>query len=502
MKPALLLFLAACASAPHRAALEAQRTGDWDGAAAVWLADLEADTADPVARKRLLAVVPDTVRIRLDAAEAAEIAGHLDDAIAAYDDLFAWAKRLAEVDVDVALDEAVITRRELEDALVQQRYDAGRAAQDARAWLDAVAAFEAARALRPDYADTTARIAACLRAAGAEDVAGKRYRAAIGHYEAAHALVPGPETDGWLAALHAAYGRYYLRQGACRAAYDALSRASEAFDAKLAEDLEAARRCARVEVIVEPFAEPESSADGRAAVLADLVVTGLRAGGSAHLRVLDATSPLPPPGPGARVMVRGRLTRAAVERRSPEDVEKSGVGSTLEVCSAADSTSFDPAVGFVCEKAVPLTWTEHRRALAVDVSASMRVVAHGTGEVLLSAPVDGHVERSVVWVDAVRGPDGAELRLVDAPRPSQVAAAAELRALVGAPSALPPEGPLLSSVLDDLGARAAKAILDTIDHAKPPPEPPWLDVKAPVLDPGQIEFAPAEVPEKPKEEPM
>lgn len=495
----LLWLTLACLSAPHRAAVDAQKAGDWDTAAQIWLTDLEADTADPVARKRLLAVVPDTIRVRIEEAEAAEIAGRLEDALAGYDALLAWTKRLGEVDVDVATDEVIAARREVEDALVQQRYDAGKDAQEHGRWLDAVAAYESARALRPDLADTTARIATCLRAQATEDVIGKRYRDALAHYEAAHALQPGPDSAGWLAALHAAYGRYYLRKGACRAAWESLSQAAEAFDAKLAEDLEAARKCARVEVIVEPFAEPEGTTnDERATVLTDLVSAGIRAGGSSHVRLLDGSGPLPPPGPGTRVVVRGRLTRAAVERKPPEDLAKSGAGTTLVTCSATESTAFDPAAGFVCEQPVALTWTEHHRALVVDVSAAVRVVDATSSEVLLASPVEGHVDEAVVWADGVKGPDGADVKLVEAPRPGQIAAAASLRALVGAPSALPPEGPLLSHVLDDLAGRTAKMVLDAIDQPKAVPEPPWLDVKPPVLNPDQIEFAPQES----KEEPM
>lgn len=479
-----------CGSKTRRDANRHVREGRFQDAAELWLAAVEADTADPVARKFLARVAPDAYAVRLDVAREREAAGDLPGAIVEYETLLAWLDRLGEVEArDFPTDNIAAELDATRDALARQRYEAAIAAFDAGRFTDAIAAFVAAREVRPNWADSTTRLSQAHRAQAEVDLDAKRYRAALGHWEASAALDQDRLALAWAAALQAAYGRHFLREGACRAAWDAFVAAKkQGIDVHLDEDLEKARQCAEVEVVLAPFEDlVGAAASGVAlgALLSDLMGSELRTRASEHVELLD------PDGRrsagASRYELRGRVTQFRIERPAPVATPRTGVGLTLVECDAAESTVYDDVEGFLCEEEVPLAWTEHHARIVVHVGASLRVVGAG-GEQVLNVPLEAAIERSVTWADGFSRTDDEELVL--APRASIDAVSLDeaTRALSGAPQALPTESALVNEAVHALADRAAEAVLAALDRPPAPPEPTWLDVKAPVLEPAQIEF--------------
>jgi tetratricopeptide (TPR) repeat protein len=239
------LLVVGCGSAHRRAANTAVTEGRSYDAAIVWLEVLGDAPDDLRARAALEAAARDACRQKLELARARAAEGRLEEAIAAYRDQIALAQRVQAHGVELPVESVDEELERAVDDLAAHLYAEGTEAFAAGQHLDAVRAWQAVRTLRPDYLDTTAWMVGAWRAQAALDLEANRYDDAVVHLGAAQALSPDEHTAARLAALHAAYGRYWLDAGACHRAAAALATANATIDdVGLDADLERANRCA------------------------------------------------------------------------------------------------------------------------------------------------------------------------------------------------------------------------------------------------------------------
>jgi tetratricopeptide (TPR) repeat protein len=504
---AVIVALASCAPPHQREAKKLVQEGRFLDASAVWLTALEADTADPIPRKRLVEIAPDAYASTLDTAREHEAEGRLAEALATYRDLEAFLLRLKELDaLGFPVEDVPAERNAVEEALAQRYYDEGVKKHESAAYLEAIASWEEARKLRPEYRDTTAKIATALHLQATADLENKRFAEALARFEQSHDLDQNPVSAGWAASIHTAWGRQLLKQGDCRGAWDHLSSAkADSLDPKLGEDLETARKCARVEVIVTPFEDLTGEAvPGTAigAILSDDMEAQLRAGGSEHLRLLDAAAAPPPPAAqdGRRYQVRGRVTRYQVERPEETVQDLKAKGKLLFSCEAAESDRWSEAEGFVCEDPVEIGYRLHTKRLIVHLGASLKVV-DGSGEQRLTQTLEAQGGSEITWAEGFSR-DGAPVKIGPTATFEVVAVDPQLLALSGTPGSLEPEGTLTGRAVQDLSTQAAKAVLGAVDAKSATPAPAWLDVKPPAVGADDLQFAPASPKDAPSPEPI
>lgn len=489
----VVVALSGCFSPTQREANRFLKNGAYVDATTVWLEAVEADTEDPVARRHLGELAPDAYRLMLDVAHEHEAEGRLEEAISTYVRLQALMKRLEEVGalgfpVDDVRSEQVAT----EDRLAKRLYDEGIAAHEADRWLDAVVKWEAARDIRPDYRDTSKKMAEALHLQALSELEAKKYGHALDHFDQSHALDNNPLSAAWAASIRVGWGRQDLKAGACRSAWEKLDRAkAHSLDPGLGDDIERARRCARVEVVVEPFEDLTGRAvQGTAlgALLSDQMEATLLARGSPHLRLLDATSapPAPDAADGLRYAVKGRVTRFQVEEPADAAEALTVTGATYEPCDAAGADTYTEADGFLCESTVTVAYTRQTKRRIVHLAGSLRVV-DGAGTQRLSQPIETAATSEIVWVEAFTAA-GEPVKVGESAAYGVVAIPAEILALAQPPGALIPEGTLVSDAVAGLATGSATAVLQTVDAPPTPPVPGWVDVKEPVTRPEGIEF--------------
>lgn len=489
-------LLQGCATVETRTAKLAEREGRVLDAAAVWLTALEADTEDPVSRKRLVAILPSAWDTQIDTARDFEASGQQEQAIEAYHKLLAFADRAVALDVEVPSTAEIRTEvAATEEALAERHYQSGQTAAGERRFPDAVTEYTAAQAVRPGYRDTNARLAQVWHDYATADLEAKRYRDALTHFEAASGL-GDEEATSWAAAVHLAWGRLDLKEGRCRAAYEHLRVAlGHTLDTALPGDVEHARTCARLEFAVSPFedltAQVIQGTSAPGIVLSDRLEVALRAGGSEHLRLVDPTSPAPKStADGRRYVVRGRITALRLDRPQPTVVPQTLAAHTLISCGADQANTFSETDGFLCESEVELKYTEHVRRVVVTVGGSVRVLDEH-GEQIAALPLDHEQVAEVRWADNYTV-GGVPAVLGTEPGLGVVGVSTPLLPTTEATGVIGSDAALMLNGLEVVAGNAAKVLLEQLDRPTVPVDPIWLDVRAPKVDAEDLQFKPVD----------
>ena len=459
-------------------------------AAGVWLTAVEADVDDPIMKKRLDQAVPTAWEAELDIAHDFEAAGKPEEAAAAYRALLAFHDRVLSIGLTVpGTDDLRAELTVAEDEIAAKRYAEGITASAAANWPDAIAAYTAARALRPEYKDTTARMAEALRAQGAAEVDAKRYRDALAHYDQAFALAGDDASEAWAAAIRVAWARKDLAEGRCRAAYDALAAAKgHIADVNLAPDTETARRCARRELLVPPAEDATgSSPHGVAvgAVLADQATIQLRAHGSEHLRLVDGSAPPPAAPDGIRVAVKARITDLRVESKD-DTQERHAPGKTMVICGGDEADTFVEGVGFVCERTVSVAWTEHVHTRTARIGGSAGIYGLD-GVELFAVPFVGEEDRDGRWTEKFTV-DGQPVRIGADPAVGTVALSGDYPTATSPPVDGDSDIDLLIAAINKAAGALATGALGFVDQPEKGPDPGWLVVPPPALAPSDLQF--------------
>jgi tetratricopeptide (TPR) repeat protein len=494
----VVALLAGCPSPDQRVATEYLHEGRVLDAAGVWLAAVEADVDDPIAKKHLEQAVPTAWEGELDIAHDFVASGHPDSAITAFRDMLAFHDRVAAVGVTVPdVDDLRAELASAEDAVALDRYNAGVAAATAGKWSDAISAYEAARLLRPDFKDSTARMAEVLRAQGAADVESKHFRSALARYDQAYALASDDESEAWAAAIRVAWGRRDLAEGRCRAAFEGLSSAKgHIADSALAADIETARRCARRELVVAPAQDATgTSLPGIAigAVLSDQATMELRAHGSEHLRLVDESAPPPAKEDGQRRVVKVMITEMRTDKKD-DVVEQHAAAHTFVVCGGDEADQFQEGVGFLCDKAVTVTWTEHVHTRTAHVSGTAKLY-DTSGMELAAVPFVGEEVRDGRWSDGF-SVAGAPVRIGPEAAVGVATIAGDVPTATVPPRDDATDTDLLLAAVRKSAIGLATEVLKVVDVPETSADPAWLNVVPPSLSPGDLEFRAPEPAEK------
>lgn len=486
----LTVLLAGCTSRDLRLAARYEAEGRLVDEATVWIVRLEADMDDLKARHELELVQKRAWESEVARAEGALAAGDAAAAVAAWRGLATLRARLVAVEATMLppVDDVSKALAKAEVALADSHYEAGNGAAAESRWDVAITEYNAARAIRPEYRDTTSRIATALAAQGDLDRGVGNYTAALQHYDDAYKLSGSDDAQRWATAIRSAWGRADLAAGRCRAAFDRLSVAAT-LDASLGADLERARQCARLELLVPATEDLTAAAPtgiSVAGLLSDRIGAELRGQGSAHVRLLDALAP-PPPGPGRRYTVRTRVTEQVISAKD-STVERSAAGLTQVACDSLSSDAFVAGAGYVCDADVLVTWTENVRTQEARVAGSVRWYGPD-GVELASEPFLGTETRDVRWVTSYKV-DGAEVKRGSAAAPGVVTLASE--ALPEKPSGGDtPDAALITAATTAAAKAAAALVLKAVDAPEVSPAPTRLDVRSPSSAP-QIRVIPLE----------
>jgi tetratricopeptide (TPR) repeat protein len=286
-----LLALSGCAASyAYRDGLDLAQTGEPYAAAARYLDALDADPDHRKARAALDAVVDEAYTTRLGEARAAEDARAWVDARAGYQGLQAFVARLATHGagfdtLDLAARVAAVDAAAAEEAYV--RAEAALAGKD---FAGAVEGWRAALAILPGYRDAGVRTADTLYAWGDAEQAAGKWRSAAGRFVDAR---DAGHTAGAAraAALYNALGNSFVWSGHCRQAVRDLRLARAlAGPSTDAVDVETAEACAATPLVVAPFedaigAKPAGIALPEAA--ADSLAASLRAGATPFVQLLE-----------------------------------------------------------------------------------------------------------------------------------------------------------------------------------------------------------------------
>ncbi len=481
----LALLLAGCASRDLRTATRYEAEGRLLDAAGVWVAHLEIDMDDLQARHRLELVQRRAWDAEVAKADAALAAGDAAAAVTVWRGLVAFRERLVGVEATMVpfADEVGKSLAKSEEALADTHYEAGnRAAAESR-WDVAITEYDAARAVRPEFRDTTTRIASAYAAQGDLDRGVGNYASALEHYDKAYKLSANGDAQRWSTAIRVAWGRADLASGHCRAAFDRLTVAL-VVDPSVAADLERARQCARLELVV-PAAEDLTAAAPTgisvAGLLSDRLSAELRGQGSAHVRLLDAIAP-PPPSVGRRYTVRTRVTEQTITAKDATDT-RSAAGLTQVACDSLSSDAFVPEFGYVCDADVLVTWTENVRTQEARVAGSVRWYG-ADGVELASEPFVGTGTREVRWVTTYTI-DGAAVKRGPVAAPGVVVLALPLLPEVAGAGDVPATA-LITEASEAAARSAAAIVLGAVDKAEDSPAPARLDLRNPAPPTPQI----------------
>jgi tetratricopeptide (TPR) repeat protein len=400
-----------------------------------------------------------------------------------------------------------VERADVLDDLADYRYTLGTDAQERKHWADAAKYFEGAREVRPDFRDTTERLTAAYTAQALAAKDAHRYADAIAHYRTAYDYSNDPELAAWAAAIRAALGRYYLKQGACREASRLFSLAEPHAinDPKLSQDLSTARDCAEVELVVELFemgegTEVEGTDLGR--LVSDKLAEQLGHQGTDHVRLIDSTAHVGQTVmsvKGHRYVVRGRISRLQLDRPPPVDQSLTVDGTVRDLCPGIDG--YYTTREEYCDEVIPVRYNQHEERVEIKVSASLRLVSPMTGEQALTRTLDSMAERQTVQVSDFqrrKREEWVEIGVGTEPSKEVATIPQEILDLRARPEPLPSDGDLLSLGADTLATEAAAAILEVVDREEAVLPPKLLaNIRAPLMDAGDIDLTPGEVRSQP-----
>lgn len=500
----LLLSLLACLPpSAHQVGLDLVAEGQTPEAVTYWLDAHDARDED---RSRHLDSArehaADACSQLLDEAREHEAQGHMEEARRAYDRLEGFGDRLATYGVTGCLpDDLDDERGDVVAALASSHVQDGeRALHDGDA-ARAIAAFEAALELVPGDRDATRELAGAHLGAGIGLVE-ERPAEALRHLERAAELGAGEAAHRWAAAVLEAQGRAYIHRGACRRAAQALTGATQHDPTAVRDELLAeARRCARLDLIPVP-AEDMSATDERSIAFgpafSDALESALRAEATDWVRLIDPVSPQAERArdpaevaqrPGRTYWVRSRITQASVDAVPATAGERVAEGTTLILCDA-EGTPW-PQGNHTCPARAPVRYQESVEARVVRLVGSVRLTDALTGEQVLTAPLEVELRREARRAEAFTlVTSGAEAVVSDTPDLGVVALEPELLVLRQAPEPLPPVSRVRAEAAAALAQAAAAEVLAAVDLTRDP-ELGRLQVTPPVLDAGELEFAPA-----------
>ncbi len=481
-------ILAGCSPA-LREAHRHEQDGDYYRSSQVWMHLLEEDLDNSAARRHLRKSAPQAYKNLIDIAQEQEAAGKYEDALKTYRIAREFEAQLQDLAaLSFPIEDLTLATQQVEDTLAATRYSEGNKAFTEEKYVEAISAWTAARSVRPNYLDTTTRMADAYVRLARFDLATKHYLEAASHYDASIDLIADPKIKSDASILHAAWGSWALQQGHCRFAYGELTKAT-VLDPTLTlkPELDAAERCSRVQVVVEPF-EDQSGSVLRpiAPQLVSLLEAKLLGDGSPHLALIDPKL-APPLGPkeGTRFFVRGRLSRVEIARTAPRTDTKLISGTLLFTCTAADTDRFDVEHGFVCEGDAEASCSEHFQSVSVHLESALRIF-DSLGQQIGTHNLNSYRMESHEWLTDCQRAD-LPITLGDRADLQTLAVDPATLALLQPPGPLPEDEALLTTATADWERQAAAAILNTIDAEPTIPLPPDLDLRSP-NDPSKIEF--------------
>jgi len=251
-------------------------------------------------------------------------------------------------------------------------------AYDEARYEDALSGWRKAEGTDPEATNSETQIPRALSRLGDVARAEHRYREAIALYDEAVQAGGGEDPRIWSAAIHAALGRYALKNDACRQAVEELTYASVLpFDIRLSADLDAAKACALREVIVRPLEDLVEGGIGKANVgvlLIDQINHHLNVKGSGYLRLLAADSKaakVPVKEPRKRFEVTGHLTRVEVGTLPKLSRAAEAVGAIKVPCSPGEAAE--------CFEEVRLSYTLSTERIEIDLPGAIAVTDTSSG---------------------------------------------------------------------------------------------------------------------------
>lgn len=487
--------LVGCATTYSRGRKIAEQ-GQFEEASRYWMAALDADELAKGPRKGLDQYGSSAVWVYVEMAEEHEAEQRYEEAIATYGQALSMADDLVEYDVDPGLDRielaALIT--DIEERLTTYRYDQGVAAAERREFDAAIAWWDQARELRPEFSDTTERMGLAHREAGHDALAAHQYTDALDQFTQAMEWGQGDETRSWYDVTAMALGKYYLGNGACRSAFELFDAVrATANDSTLEESIARAEDCARVEVVVSPFERtaggPLSELDV-ATVVTDAVTESIRSNASRYLRIVDPVHAEDVPNTfGHRFAVRGRLTQVQHDRPEPETVPMATDGTRQVSCPPLDG--YSDYSDELCDETATLTADLTTAEIALGLIGSIRVSDPRTGELMTTRSLDQRTKETRRTRSMFRL-DGARVATGETATETIYAVDPDLLSISTAASDLPDDVTLVQLAAQGLAQSAAEAILAVIDVEPEPVPPRSLDIPTPMTDASQIEFGSGE----------
>lgn len=496
MRLIALALLAACSPGLTKTVQSLSQTGDYENATAVVLS--AAAAGDKEAMELLPSVAEDAYADILDRAREAEAEDDLPVALGYIDAARALEARVvkaggpslapgvAEERANIAQRTAILYAAKGSVAYDEQRYD------------DALAMYRLAEGTDPDATTSERDIPKALSRLGDVARAEHHYRDAIGLYDQAVSAGGGEEPRVWSAAIHAALGRYALKQGACRQAVDELTQASALpFDIRLASDLEAAKDCALREVIVRPLEDLVEGGIEKAnlgVLIVDQLNHHLNANGSGYLRLLAANSKAAKRAPSegrTRYDVTGHLTRIEVGEQPQKSRDAEAVGVIKVPCT--------PGTPAECFEEVRVKYTLTTERIEVDVAGAIMVTDVNSGVQVATKPLDVRLSRtryeaSKAVATDVRG-FGLKAPIGTTISERSVGVKGDERRHFTPSPALPDPDKVVDEAVVRLAAEAAEAILAAVDVEEALPDPQSLVLITPVARAEDLTFGNAEIEE-------
>jgi len=314
--------------------------GSYAEAGQLWAQALEADPGDKGARKGLKKYGELAWQQSLDRARELEADGKYAEAIPAFEQVMALERVLTSYDLmrfDRGPEDTRAERDAARKRLLEESYSKGLAAFQIAQYETAVTHFEVARSIDPIYLDLPAQLGAVHKALAAVALTSARYEDAVREFRMAFDFTHDPSNLAWGAAILAASGRYYLREGACRQAVEAFEKAMPfaVNEPHLDADLATAQECAAIDLIVVPFELAPGitvpAGYDLGSLVSDKLSEQLVAQGTRHVRIIDSTAP-GEAGVARRYEVRGKIGRLEVVRPEAKATRVEATGTVRDLC--------------------------------------------------------------------------------------------------------------------------------------------------------------------------
>lgn len=491
-----LALLTSCPTALNRTVQSLSQSGDYENATTVVLS--AAAAGDKEAQELLPTVAEDAYADLLDRGREAEADDDLPAALGYFD-----AARALEARVVEAGGPPLPSRIATERADIAQRtaiLHAARAsvAYDEQRYADALAGWRLAEGTDAEATTSELLIPKALARLGDVARTNHEYREAIALYDEAVEAGGGEDPRIWSAAIHAALGRYALKQGACRQAVEELTQASALpFDIRLSSDLERAKDCAIREVVVHPLDDlVEGGIDkvNLGVLLIDQLNHHLNVQGSGYLRLLAADSRAAKAKvtePRQRYEVTGHLTRIEVGEQPKKSRQAEAVGAIKVPCS--------PGTPPECLEDVRVSYTLTTERIEVDVAGAIKVIDVASGVQVATKPLDVRLSRTRYEASKAKATDvrgfGLQAPVGETISDRSIGVKGDERQHFTPTPELPDPDKVVDEAVVRLAAEAAEAILAAVDVEDPLDDPDTLILVTPVARAEDLTFGSAEIEE-------